>query len=248
MKDFLTDQVQQLMSWAVPDPEDCRRVAEEMLARDPNAPRERLARELVRYAQKQAAAVGGVTGLVASPVAMLPAALADIAAVLKIEGTMVGGVAALLDPASLNDPERFRTDVLAVVFPAAASQALRQIGMRAGEQFTKSLIRRSAGKGGLETLVKLAGKLLGTQLTGKALATKSVPLVGLGIGAGWNWLEASAVGSRAMKYHTGHPIGEEKLRALGRRFLPERWRAKLSAARTKDGKSTSPDEPGGHSS
>jgi hypothetical protein len=51
-----------------------------------------------------------------------------------------------------------------------------------------------------------------------------------------------------MKYHTGHPIGEEKLRALGRRFLPERWRAKLSAARTKDGKSTSPDEPGGHSS
>ena len=98
MKDFITEQVQQLMSWVVPDVEECRRTAEEMLARRPDAPRDELARELVRYAQKRAAAVGGVTGLAASPVAMVPAALADIAAVLKIEGTMVGGVAALLDP------------------------------------------------------------------------------------------------------------------------------------------------------
>src|SRR3954452_4398302 len=114
MKEFVTEQVQQLMSWVVPDVDECRRAAMEILTRDPNAPREQLARELVRYAQKKAAAVGGVTGLAASPITMLPAALADIAAVLKIEGTMAGGVAALLDPVSLDDPERFRADVLAV--------------------------------------------------------------------------------------------------------------------------------------
>ena len=230
MKDFLTDHVQQLMSWVVPAPDDCRRVAAEMLARDPAAPREQLALELIRYAQKQSAAVGGVTGLAASPVTMLPAALADIAAVLKIHGTMAGGVAALLDPASLDDPERFRTDVLAVVFPAAVSQALRQVGMRAGEQFTKTIARRLATTGGLDALVKLAGKVLGSRLTGKTLATKCVPLVGMGIGAGWNWLEASAVGRRAIRYHTGQPVGEEKLAALGRRLIPERWRTKSPSA------------------
>jgi hypothetical protein len=248
MKDFVTEQVQELMSWVVPDAEECRRTAEEMLARQPGAPREELARELVRYAQKRAAAVGGVTGLAASPIAMVPAALADIAAVLKIEGTMVGGVAALLDPTSLADPARFRADVLAVVFPAAVSQALRQLGVRAGEQFGKALVRRMAGKGGLESLSKLAGKVLGAKLTGKALATKGVPLVGLGIGAGWNWLEASVVGRRAIAYHTGQPIGEEKLAALGRRLLPARWRGKPSEIIATEEETTNPDEPGTRSS
>jgi hypothetical protein len=234
MKDFVTEQVQQLLSWVVPDVEECRRAAQELLARDPGAPRERLAQELIRYAQKRAAAVGGVTGLAASPVTLLPATLADMAAALKIEGTMVGGVAALLDPGSLDDPDRFRADVLAVVFPAAVSQALRQLGMRAGEQVTKNLLRRVAGKEAMETLVKLATKVLGTRLTGKALATKSVPLVGVGIGAGWNWLEASVVGRRAIAYHTGQPIGEQKLATLGRRLIPERFRALLPGAKADD--------------
>src|SRR4051812_3879075 len=155
MKEFLSEQVRQLMSWVVPDALECRQAAMEMIARAPNASREQLARELVRHAQKRAAAVGGVTGAAAGPWSMVPAALADTAAVLKIEGTMVGGVAALLDPASLEDAERFRADVVAVVFPAAMSQALRHLGVRAGEQVTKNLVRRSAEKGGLESLLKL---------------------------------------------------------------------------------------------
>src|SRR6185436_16274043 len=138
----------------------------------------------------------------------------------KIEGTMVGGVAALLDPDSLDDAERFRADVVAVVFPAAVSQALRHLGVRAGEQLTKNLVRRSAEKGGLETLLKLAGKVLGARLPTKALITKSVPLIGIGIGAGWNWLEASAVGRRAIAYHTGQPIAEDRLKTIGRKLNP----------------------------
>jgi hypothetical protein len=235
MKDFLTEQVNQLMSWVVPDVLECRRAAMEMTARAPDAPREQLAKELVRAAQKRAATVGGVTGLAAGPWSMVPAALADVAAVLKIEGTMVGGVAALLDPESLDDPERFRAEVVAVVFPAAVSQALRHVGIRAGEQVTKSLVRRAAGKGGFESLLKFAGKLLGTRLPAKSLATKSVPLVGVGIGAGWNWLEASAVGRRAIAYHTGQPIAEDRLRTIGKklnpaRLLPESWRRKSDPA------------------
>ena len=66
--------------------------------------------------------------------------------------------------------------------------------------------------------------------------SKGVPIVGMGIGAGWNWLEASAVGRRAIAYHTGQPIAEDRLRTIGKklnpaRLLPERWRRKKDADR-----------------
>ncbi|MDB5297316.1 MAG: hypothetical protein JWO31_3299, partial [Phycisphaerales bacterium] len=218
----LADKVEQMMGWVVPDADACRRLAMEVRTRDPNAPPEEMARQLVKYAQKQGATIGGVTGVLASPLTFMPAALADMAAMMKVEGTMAGGIAALLDPASLDDPERFRADVLAVVFPAALSQALRQLGVRAGEQLTKSLVRRAVGKGSFEAAAKLSGRFLGAKLTGRALATKGVPLVGVGIGAGWNWLEVQAVGARAIAYHTGQPLVSGRLRELGLKLLPGR--------------------------
>lgn len=224
MGEFLSDRVEQLLGWVVPDVDACRRLAMEVRTRDPNAPPEVMAKELIKYAQKQGATIGGVTGLAAGPFTMVPAALADIAAMLRIEGTMAGGIAALLDPASLDDRDRFRADVLAVVFPAAFSQALRQIGIRAGEQLTKNLVRRAVGKGSLESIFKVASRLLGAKLTGRAVVTKGLPLVGVGIGAGWNWLEVHAVGGRAIAYHTGQPLGAGKLRDLGQKLLPDRLR------------------------
>ena len=68
------------------------------------------------------------------------------------------------------------------------------------------------------------GRLLGAKLTGRSIATKGVPLVGIGIGAGWNWLEVQAVGGRAIAYHTGQPVGAGKLRDLGRKLMPGRLR------------------------
>ena len=220
MPDLLAGKAEQLLSWVVPDIDACRRLAMEVRTRDPNATPEALAQSMIRYAQKQGAAIGGMTGLAASPFTMLPAALADIAAMLKVEGTLAGGIAAILDPASLDDPERFRTDVLAIAFPAAFSQALRQIGIRAGEQFTKNLVRKAVGKGAMEGIFKVASRLLGANLTGRSLA-RGVPLVGAGIGAGWNWLEVEGVGRRAIAYYTGQPIGVGKLKQLTRKLLPK---------------------------
>ena len=202
------------MAWVVPDIDTCRQAAHELLTRDPNASREALALEAIAIARRRGVAVGGVTGVASNPLTMLPATLADVGAMLAIEGTMAGTVAALLDPASLDDPEQFRTDVLAVVFPAAVSQALRQVGIRAGGRFTKQVVQRAAGKGGFETLVKIAGKVLGTKLTGKSILGHGLPLVSVGIGAGWNWLEVTAVGKRAIAYHTGQPVGIGRVRQL----------------------------------
>lgn len=214
LKQLFNGQVERLMGWVVPDIELCRQAAHELMTRDPDARREDLALAVIAAAKRRGVAVGGVTGVVSNPLSMVPATLADVGAMLAIEGTMAGTIAALLDPASLDDPAGFRADVLAVVFPAAVSQALRQVGVRAGGRFTKHLVRRAASHGGFEILAKIAGKVLGTRLTGKSLIGHGVPLVSAGIGAGWNWLEVTAVGQRAIAYHTGQPVGTGRLRHL----------------------------------
>src|SRR5206468_12139381 len=98
----------QILSWLIPEPADCRRAAEELRLENPNASAEDHARRAVKQSRKWAASIGGATGLAASPLTMLPAAVADAAAMLRLEGKLAGTVAALLDPASLNDIDTFR--------------------------------------------------------------------------------------------------------------------------------------------
>src|SRR5215218_3921742 len=97
-----------MLQWLIPDPEECRKLAAEARLDDPDRTAPDAARAIVQAARKWGAAAGATTGLAASPITMLPAAVADMAAMLRIEGRMAGTVAALLDPDSLNDPTRFR--------------------------------------------------------------------------------------------------------------------------------------------
>jgi hypothetical protein len=204
--------LEQILSWLIPDPADCRKAAEDLRLEDPNATPEQHARRAVKQSRKWAAGIGGATGLAASPLTMIPAAVADAAAMLRLEGKLAGTVAALLDPKSLDDKEQFRRDVILAVFPAAVSQALRKVGVRAGEQLTKSVVGRLLGREAGKELGERAAKFLGIRLTEKAIATKTVPLVGAAIGAGWNWLEVQAVGNRAVDYHLGVDPPERRLR------------------------------------
>lgn len=206
--------IEQILGWVVPDLEACRLAAAEMRLKSPDATPEQLAQEVITYARRQGVTIGGVTGAASSPITMLPAALADVAATLKVEGTMAGTIAALLDPDALDDVAIFRADVVSIVFPGAVSQALRQLGIHAGQQLTKSLIRRAASKGVFESILKYVSKLLGSRITGKALLGKDVPLIGVGIGMGWNWFEVGAVGARAVRYYTGQPMGSPMAKRL----------------------------------
>ena len=198
-----------LLQWLIPDPEECRQAAVEARLVDPNYTAVEAARAAVKSARKWGAAAGATTGLAASPLTMLPAAVADMMAMLRIEGRMAGTVAALIDPESLNDPAAFRRDIIRVIFPGAVSQALRKIGVRVGEHATKQLIAAYASRALMKEMGEQAAKRLGVRLTQKAIATKAVPLVGAGIGGAWNWLEIQAIGKRAIEYHggsTGEPL------------------------------------------
>jgi hypothetical protein len=204
MKSQLLDNV---LEWVVPDREQCRKAAADFAAQNPQKTPEELARLAIGSAQTWAAAAGGATGAAANPLIMVPAAIADMAAVLRIEGFMAGTVAALLDAESLDDPKKFQADVITIIFPGAVSQALRQLGVRWGQQSTKELIRKYFTENLLKSVTSLASRYLFVHVTEKALVSKTVPLIGAGIGAGWNYLELKAVGNRAIRYYQMKGIG-----------------------------------------
>jgi hypothetical protein len=196
-----------LMKWVVPDREHCVAAARDLTARHPGATPEQLARLAVATARQWGVAAGGATGAAANPLIMIPAAMADIAAMLRIEGQMAGTIAALFDPPSLLDEPTFQADVLAIVFPGAVSQALRQLGLRAGQRVTRTLIRKYVTENVVKETTRVAAKYLFVRLTRKAVVSKTVPLVGAGIGAAWNWVELEAVGRRAIHYYQRRAIG-----------------------------------------
>jgi hypothetical protein len=196
-----------LMAWVVPDRERCQGAADDLRAEHPGATPEQLARRAIAEARNWGIAAGGTTGAAANPLIMFPAAMADIAAMLRIEGQMAGTIAALMDPSSLLDENTLRADVLAIVFPGAVSQALRQIGLRAGQRVTRSLIQKYVTESFIKDVTRFATKFLFIRVTRKAVVSKTVPLVGAGIGAAWNWLEVEAVGKRAIRYYQRRAIG-----------------------------------------
>ena len=204
--------VQRILSWLIPDVEACRKTAQELRLSDPNASNEQLARRAVKDSRKWAASIGAMTGVAASPVTMLPAAVADAAAMLKLEGQLAGTIAALLDPDSLNDPELFQKEILRAVFPGAVSQMLRKLGVRAAEDAAKNVIRKALTREATRELAERTTKMLSIRLTEKAIATKAIPLVGAGIGAAWNWVEIQAVGNRTIDYHLGLPSPGNRVR------------------------------------
>jgi hypothetical protein len=194
---------QSIISKIFPDPQDCLSIARDLASQFPAMTRAQLSDRAIKKAKLICASTGGGLGMLGSPMTALPAATADIVTTLKQEAKMIGVIAAIFDPESVNDIESFHTDILAILFPSAATQALSVGGFvaRAGQATTKTLIRRYIKKDVLKSLVRFAAKYLGLKLTQKALLTKAVPLVGGIIGATWNWLEVQRVGKRAIAYY-----------------------------------------------
>jgi hypothetical protein len=187
----------------MPSPEECRATASDLCADHPDLSRAQVARRAVKTARRWAVATGAATGVVANPLMMLPAAAAELAAMLRIEGKMVGVIAALLDEDALKNYDKFQADVLSLVFPMAAVQALQQLGVRGAQQATRALIRGVLDRGLLPVIIRIILKYLGWKLTRKAIISKTVPVVGAGIGAAWNWVEVQSLGRRAIGYYTG---------------------------------------------
>jgi len=186
---------------AMPHPDECRRKAAELREAYPELSDDQLVERAITTSKRWAAAYGVGSGIATNPLAMLPAAAADMGLTMRAEAHLVGVVGALKDPRSLDDIAGFHGDVLAVMFPNAVSQALREVGVQAGKATTRTLIRKYLSGNVLKAVIAFAAKYLGVKLTQRAIIAKSVPLVGAAIGATWNWVEVERCGRRAVKYH-----------------------------------------------
>jgi hypothetical protein len=218
---MLRSRIESALESMVPTAASCLETARRLRSEHPSETPEQLARRAIRSARRSAAAAGAATGAVANPLVMIPAALADMAFVLRIEGALAGTLAALLDPHSLTDQD-LRADVVSILFPGAVSQALRQVGIRVGEQvgqrLSAGIVREFLSKDVARTAMRMVTRHLGMELTRKAVLEKTAPLVGAGIGAGWNWVEVGVVGERALQYYGKFPITVSPIRALRNRL------------------------------
>ncbi len=194
-----------------PHIDECRRRATTLGAAHPGKTSKELAELAIKHARRWAAVTGVISGISGNPLAMLPAAAADAFIVMKSKARLAGVVAALIAPDGLNDEETFRTDILALMFPAAVSQALRVIGVQVGQHTSKVLIRRYISNTLLREAARLTVGQLGFRLTQRAFITKAMPLVGGLIGGTWNWLEVRRMGNQSVAYHQGEelPITDE---------------------------------------
>jgi hypothetical protein len=187
--------------------EDCRTKARTLREAHPEEGPEQLAQRATKTAKAWGIAMGAASGAFGNPIGMFPAAGAELWLLLRTEARLAGVVAALLDPDSLSDEEAFAADVLTVIFPGAVSQALREMGVVAGQQCTKLLIRKYVRKNVLKAIIKWTARYLGFKLTQRAIISKAVPLIGSAIGGTWNWIEVTKIGTRAIRYHGESKVG-----------------------------------------
>ncbi len=193
--------IEEAIRTALPHPDECQRKAAELRAAYPGLGNDELIERAITTSKRWAAAYGVGSGVATNPLAMLPAAALDMGLTMRAEAHLVGVIGALKDPSSLDDIAGFHGDILAVMFPNAVSQALREVGVQAGKTTTRTLIRKYITGNVLKAIIAFAAKYLGVKLTQRAIISKSVPLVGAAIGAGWNWIDVERCGRRAVKYH-----------------------------------------------
>jgi len=155
------------------------------------------ARDLVRWQTAKAATSGFVTNL--GGLATLPIAIpANISSVLYIQVRMIAAIA-IMAGYDVNS-DKVRTLIFASLLGSAATDALKDVGIKFGEQLARSAINKMSAaaikrlSGGVAT--RLAGKL---GLVGTTQLAKLVPVAGGIVGGAIDAASTKAIGAVAMK-------------------------------------------------
>lgn len=195
-----------VLRWALGvSPAGVRSRVEELRSQHPRLSSGELAKKLYTRAAWKASVAGAGTGLPSNVFVSIPAALADVAAVLRIEVATAACVAELYEPGYLNDGETPWELLVPILNLNGASQAAREFAILAGQQATNKAIRAMLQKNGLKTFQTIVLKVAGKRVTRKAVLTKSLPLVGALVGAAWNYGELKVQGTRIVRYFETRP-------------------------------------------
>lgn len=209
--------------WAISiDPSECQKKTDSMLRRysrkkdqsssgrsggqgggkDGSPPdrerRRKMAEKIVAEYAVKGAAAGFATGMPANLAASLPLAVADTGTLLHFYCKVNAMVGYLADP-HYYEQEGWQDDILIIL--AGASRLLKEIAIEGGKHTAKTLIKQYIRKGALKTLQRWVLKWFGKKVTQRAIISKTVPIVGGGLGGTWNYIEVRVIGKRIIKYH-----------------------------------------------
>ncbi|WP_413440135.1 hypothetical protein [Synechococcus sp. MIT S1220] len=159
-----------------------------------------LATNFFDQSRLKAAAAGFGLGVAGNPLAIVPSAIADITITTKTE-VFAAACAAETFHEGFLDSETARMELLVPVFGMGAmDQLAAELGIRAGKELTKDLIKKHLSKETLKQFKKIMLKYFGIKATQKGIITKTLPIVGGFIGASWNAIEVSVMKNRVIKY------------------------------------------------
>jgi hypothetical protein len=170
------------------------------LAKYPQESRERLALRLVSGSAWRAVASGAVTGLPSNPWVAVPAALADTAAMIRIEAYVAARVALLFDEHYFDGEELRYELMLPVMGGYVASAPVGEPADHGKASVTRRILRNVLSKESLRQLKGMMLKYFGAKVTQRALVTKTLPIVGGALSGAWNYVELRMVGQRSYAY------------------------------------------------
>jgi hypothetical protein len=194
------DRLHRALRWALAGDAGTHReyVEDKRLAFPDDAPR-LLAERIVRTHATKGAAFGFVTGLASNPFLAAGGAMADVAAMLKLYANVTARVGLLADDDYFKTGD-WENDVLILLAgPIVTAQAVH-VSIDGGRHASKVIIKEHLSKAALKALKKGVMKWIGKKVTERALLTKSIPIIGGGIGALWNYNDILLVGNRIIRY------------------------------------------------
>ena len=216
MSDDKKNVIKRAFEWALSvDAIRAKKQLAQLRAKHPKASNRQLAWKMIRRARWWATGAGAATGLPANPWVSVPAAVADVGAVLRVEISLAARIALLYDE-SYFDEETAPYELLVPIFGArATSEALKEMAVRGGMGVSRQVIKKYLSKETLKQFKKIMLKYFGLKVTQKAVVTKTLPIVGAVIGGGWNFSELTVVGKRVVRYFENEELRPESPTSAG---------------------------------
>ena len=169
---------------------------------NPNITNDALAKKIISRRSLKSGGIGAICGL--GGIITLPVTMpADIYYSFKIQARMVLSLAFIYGW-NIEDDETV-TDILLVMGGNAGINALKNAGIKVGEEFAKKGVEKYVTREVMKKINKTISRKIITKAGEKSFTSfaKLIPLVGAPIGGTFDYVGTRSIGETALKFYSG---------------------------------------------